>query len=135
MGRCAQIERPAGKRERKCIYTVKLWNAKASWLALSPDDRAAFMKKVDGLLCELMSDDVKLIGCTMNDGSTAPRLEYRYVAVWRMKDVTGTHKVADGTGLVGWCDYFDQVNIGGDWVDADAHVKEMMSLESKLLSG
>ncbi len=107
---------------------VELWNAKASWLALGPDDRAAFMKKVDGLLGELMSDDVKLIGCTMNDGSTAPRLDYCYVAVWRMKDVTGTHKVADGTARIGWYEYFDQVNIGGDLVDADALVKEMMSL-------
>ena len=32
---------------------VELWNAKASWLALEPDRRAAFMKKVDELLGEL----------------------------------------------------------------------------------
>jgi hypothetical protein len=107
---------------------IELWNAKASWLALGPDPRAAFMKKVDALLNELMSDDVKLIGCTMNDGSTTPRLDYRYVAVWQMKDVTGTHKVADGTARIGWYEYFDQVNIGGDWVNADALVNEMMTL-------
>ena len=51
---------------------VELWNAKASWLALGPDPRAAFMKKVDALLNELMSDDVKLIGCTMNDEAQRP---------------------------------------------------------------
>ena len=107
---------------------VELWNARPSWLALNAEGRGAFMKKVDDLLKELMSDDVKLIGCALNDGSTAPRLDYRYIAAWQMKDVTGTHKVADGTARIGWYEYFDQVNIGGDWTDANALVNEMMSL-------
>ena len=45
-----------------------------------------------------------------------------------MKDVTGTRKVADGTARIGWFEFFDQVNIGGDLVAVDALVKEMMSL-------
>jgi hypothetical protein len=107
---------------------IELWNAKSSWLALDTTGRAAFMKKVDGLLKELMSDEVKLIGCTLNDGSTAPRLDYRYVAVWQMKDISGTHKVADGTARIGWYEYFDQVNVGGEWIAADAMISEMMSI-------
>jgi hypothetical protein len=107
---------------------IELWNAKASWLALDADGRKAFMAKVDGLLNSLMSADIQLIGCALNDGGTAPHLDYRYVAVWKMKDVTGAHKVADGTARIGWYEYFDQVNAGGDWVEADALIGEMMSI-------
>ena len=107
---------------------IELWNAKASWLGLDSDGRAALMAKVDEFLKEIMSDDVKLIGTTMNDGSTVPRLDYRYIAVWQMKDVSGAHKVAEGTARIGWYEYFDQVNVGGEWVEADAMIAEMMAL-------
>ena len=123
------INYPPTRQEIKPMYLyIELWNAKSSWLALDATQRAAFMAKVDALLNELMSADIKLLACAMNDGRTAPRLDYRYVAVWQMTDISGPQKVADGTARIGWYEYFDQVNVGGPWIDAGPMIAEMMSL-------
>ena len=107
---------------------VEMWNAKSEWLALDAAGRQAFMTKVDDLLNSLIGPDLKILGCALNDADMSPRADYRYVAVWQMSDKSQVSKVADGTARIGWYQYFDQVNMGGDLVGADDLVKEMMGL-------
>lgn len=107
---------------------VELWNAKESWLSLPPSDRGEFMGKVNDFLATLEGEGLELdIGC-LNEGSTVPRCNYRYVAIWKAKDKETAKKVIDGTAKLGWYQYFDQVNLGGDGVGADALIGEILDL-------
>jgi hypothetical protein len=107
---------------------VELWNAKHEWLGLDAAGRSAFIDKVNALLSSLEGPDLKLLACTLNDGDTTPRVDYRYCAVWTMTDKSQVAKIANGTAGIGWYSYFDQVNIGGEQVGPDVLIGEMLSL-------
>jgi len=107
---------------------VELWNAKASWLGLGDEERQKFMAGVDEWLNSVMGPDCDVYGACVNDGDTAPRAEYTYLVVWKLKDKSYVKTIADGTSRVGWYDYFDQVNIGGEKITADQLVGAIMGL-------
>lgn len=107
---------------------VEMWNAKHEWLCLDLAGRQTFMDKVNALLGSLIGEDIKLLACALNDGDTTPRADFRYIAVWNMKDKTQVARIADGTARIGWYKYFNQVNIGGDAVGPEALTGEMMTL-------
>lgn len=107
---------------------VEMWNAKAEWLGLSDDERQAFMGNVDQWLNSVMGPDCEVYGACVNDGDTAPRAQYAYLVVWKLKDKSFVRTVADGTSRVGWYKYFDQVNVGGPQITADELVASLMAL-------
>lgn len=107
---------------------VELWNAKESWLALPASERGKFMDKVNAFLATLEGKGLDLDVCCLNEGSTAPRCNYRYVAIWKAKDKATAKQVIDGTANLGWYEYFDQVNLGGDGVGPDGLIGEMLAL-------
>jgi hypothetical protein len=107
---------------------VEMWNAKHEWLMLDAASRQAFMDKVNNLLGSLMGPDIKLAACALNDGDTTPRADFRYVAVWNLKDKAQVARIADGTARIGWYKYFSQVNMGGDAVGPEVLTAEMMGL-------
>ena len=107
---------------------VEMWNAKPAWLGLPQKDREDFMAKVDDFLGTIIGPDREVYGTCVNDGDTMPRADYAYLVVWRLKDKKAVKAIADGTASVGFYDYFDQVNIGGDLISSDALVDALMSL-------
>ncbi|MCA9036649.1 MAG: hypothetical protein KDA91_16050 [Planctomycetaceae bacterium] len=107
---------------------VEMWNAKPSWLGLPQGQREAFMKKVDAFLATIKPEDAEVYGCCVNDGDTMPRAGYAYLVVWKVRDKSCVKAIADGTAAVGFYDYFDQVNIGGNQLTADELVGALMSL-------
>ena len=107
---------------------VEMWNAKSAWLGLPQKDREAFMQKVDEFLGTIMGDDREVYGCCVNDGDTMPRADYAYLVVWKLKDKSAVKAIADGTAAVGFYEYFDQVNIGGEQKTPDELVAALMTL-------
>ena len=107
---------------------VEMWNAKHEWLSLDAAGRKDFMDKVNALLGSLIGPDMKLTACALNDGDTTPRADFRYIAVWSLTDKKQVARIADGTAQIGWYKYFNQVNIGGDAVDAEVLTNEMLTL-------
>ncbi|MDX1554709.1 MAG: DUF6616 family protein [Xanthomonadales bacterium] len=91
---------------------VETWNARPEWLALSRDDRLAFIEEVKGLLGSLVSDDLQLLGCVITDEDTPLHGGHQYVAVWQASDRDEVRKIEDGTERIGWHRYFQQVNHG-----------------------
>lgn len=108
---------------------VEMWNAKPDWLGLSDKKRQAFMAGVDKWLGSVMDPDTcSVYGCCVNDGDTAPRADFTYLVVWKLKDKSYVRTIADGTSRVGWYKYFDQVNLGGTFMSADQLVGAIMTL-------
>jgi len=108
---------------------IEMWNAKPEWLGLSDNERQAFMKNVDEFLRTVMDPEkCSVYGACVNDGDTAPRADYAYLVVWTLKDKSYVKSIADGTSRVGWYEYFDQVNIGGNKISADDLVGALMTL-------
>lgn len=107
---------------------VEMWNAKPTWLGLPLKQREEFIDKVDAFLKTIMGPDRDVYGCCVNDGDTMPRAGYAFLVVWKLKDKSCVQAIADGTAAVGFYDYFDQVNIGGNQITSDDLVGALMSL-------
>jgi hypothetical protein len=106
---------------------VELWNPKPSWLSLSAEDRHMFMGKVDKFL-QGLGPEYTISGTCINDGDTTPRAGYSFAVVWMLNDKSQVKSVANGTAAVGWYEYFDQVNVGGDCQTPDQLVTAMIEL-------
>lgn len=109
---------------------VETWNAKPAWLALSNAERMAFVESVQGLLGQLVSDDLQLLGCVITDEDTPLHGGYQYVAVWSASDRSHVRKIEDGTERIGWHDYFEQVNHGSGTASPQAVLEHMLEIQS-----
>ena len=108
---------------------VEMWNAKPAWLALDKGAREAFMGKVDTFLKTVEDPENCTVYATcINDGDIAPRENYNYLVVWKLKDKSYVKPIADGTAKVGWYEYFDQVNVGGESLSSDDLVGSLIAL-------
>lgn len=105
---------------------VETWNAKPEWLALAPQQRQEFAAQVGELLGELISEDLKLLGCAISDPDVDRHGGYSYVAVWQASDRAQTTRIEEGTARIGWHDYFEQVNHGSTLVGPEAVVGHMV---------
>jgi hypothetical protein len=116
--------------DKNAMYLyIEMWNAKPAWLALDEQKRGAFMEKVGAFLGSVEDpENCSVYGTCVNDGDTVPRAQYNYLVVWKLKDKSFVKPIADGTAAVGWYEYFDQVNVGGDMLDADALVGSLIKL-------
>ena len=68
------------------IYFVEMWNAKQSWLDLSPHERQEYMGQVGSAIQGLLDKGVQILTWSENDESTAKRVGYDYLAIWSFPD-------------------------------------------------
>ena len=66
---------------------TEIWNAKPSWLALSADERRRFFEeKVHPFIGRMIEGGAEMLGCAINDNASTERIDYRYMAVWKLPD-------------------------------------------------
>jgi hypothetical protein len=110
---------------------TEIWNAKPSWLALSPDERRRFFdEKVHPFIGKMLEGGAEIIGCAINDNSRTERIAYRYMAVWKLPGKAFSEKLETGAKELGFLDYFDQVNFSGSVIPPPIMNDDMISLKS-----
>jgi len=100
---------------------VEMWNARPAWIALSLDERKAFMEKVAEAAAALGPLGAELLGAWVNDEDTDHRADRTYFTVFRFPDKDSVAVFEAIVRESGWYDYFDQVNGSGE-VDTFANV-------------
>ena len=107
---------------------VELWSAKPKWLALSPDERAAFIEQVTAKMNTAVGDGLEALCWAENDVDTAHRAEYDYLGLWKMSDESMVRQFEDAIATTGWYDHFDQVNLRGKWSEPEDVLRKMILL-------
>lgn len=92
---------------------VELWKARPEWLALSPDDRAAYVEQLGPAIAALLGEGVELVGFAVADADAPHGANYPYLAIWRMPTLDLVHRFESGIESAGWHRYFEQVNVRG----------------------
>jgi hypothetical protein len=110
------------------IY-VELWNAKNTWLALSEEDRRAYVANIGPAMAALTKAGVELLGFAVNDDDTEHRANYRYIAVWRMADKALAMRLEETVVESGFYKYFEQVNGRGSLISPDVAFGDMVGLK------
>ena len=110
---------------------TEIWRAKPAWLALSAAKRQRFFEeKVGPFLGKMIGRGAEFLGCAVNDNTGTERIDYRYMAVWKLPDKAFSDEVEAGAKEAGFLDYFDQVNFSGDIIAPDALNADMIRLGS-----
>lgn len=101
---------------------VELWKARPAWLALSREQRGAWM---DGLLTglqEQLRSGVEVLGFARSDADTPLPAGYDFVAAWRMPSKAAAERFERFVEGAGWHDYFEQVNARGRTMETEEFV-------------
>ncbi len=106
---------------------TEIWNARPSWAALPPDERLRFFEeKVGPLLMGLIDEGAEILACAINDNTGSERIDYRYMAVWRVPDKAFGDRLEAAAKAAGFLDYFEQVNFSGNAITPDALNGDML---------
>lgn len=107
---------------------VELWNARPEWLALSGEEKQAYLKQVGTGIQTLTDAGVELVGFALNEEETPYRAAYRYLAAWKMPGKEQIILLENILEQARWHDYFDQVNARGELLAPEAALADMASL-------
>jgi hypothetical protein len=104
---------------------VELWSARPAWLALSPEERAAYMDGIGPAIGQLLEAGIELLGFAVADQDALLASKHVYVGAWRMPSREHAILLEQAVDGARWHEYFEQVNARGaimDPADALAHM-------------
>lgn len=78
------------------ILYVELWNARPAWLALSQQERGAYMAQLAPAIGQLLSAGIEIVGWSLNDADTPHRSAHQYLAAGSQR--CATTGAGGGTG-------------------------------------
>lgn len=108
---------------------TEIWKARPSWEALSKQDRVEFFeRKIGPLLGEMVQAGAEILCCAINDNEGSERIDYDYMAVWKMPGRELSNRLESAAKAAGFLDYFEQVNISGHPITPDALNGHMIDL-------
>ncbi len=110
---------------------TEIWNARESWLALSSDERQRFFdEEIGPFIVSMMESGAEFLGCAINTNDGAERIDYQYMAIWRLLDKAFSERLEAGAKERGFLDYVDQANISGVTISAPEMNADMIKLET-----
>lgn len=99
--------------ENKYILT-EIWKARPAWVALNATERESFFNdKIGPFLGQMINEGAEILACALNDNDSAERMNYDYMAVWRLPNKAFSERVEQGAAALGFLDYFEQANFSG----------------------
>ncbi|MHC5063677.1 MAG: DUF6616 family protein [Planctomycetota bacterium] len=96
---------------------TEIWKPRDSWLALSSGERERFFdERIGPLLGHLIEKGAEILGCAINDNTGSERLDYRYMAIWKLPSKSFSEEIEAAAKQAGFLEYFEQVNFSGSMI-------------------
>jgi len=95
------------------IYFIEIWNAKPAWLALSTEERGAYMAQIGPHIQGLLDQGVEILTWSENDTDTTQRAAFEYFAIWSFPSAEMAQSFEQLVAGAGWYNYFEQHNLNG----------------------
>jgi hypothetical protein len=105
---------------------IELWSYKPAWTSLSPEERAAYMERVQPDIGAVLEAGVQVMAC----GSAADvdrAGDWDLFAVWSAPDEQTLRLLQEKVAASGWYDYFEQVNVAGEAVPLEELIGSMVA--------
>ena len=94
---------------------TEIWKAKSSWLKLTAAQRMTFFdEKINPLLMGMVEQGAEILGCAVNDNTGAERMDYQFMAVWKLPNKAFSDQLEKAAKEAGFTHYFEQVNFSGN---------------------
>jgi len=110
------------------IYIVEIWSVKPAWLALSTQERGAYMTQVGGAIQDLLAKGVKGLTWSHNDSNTSKRMDHDFFAIWTFPDQNLADDFLQIVEGAGWYEYFEQVNLKGNAASVEDIIGRLVAI-------
>ena len=107
---------------------IEFWKAKDAWHQLSKGERAAYLGQIAPAMEDLISKGAIFDAWGLNDDTSPYRAAYDFYAVTKLptQDLLDNFQtIVEGSG---WYNYFEQINLSGDNIGAEAVIGKMIEL-------
>ena len=108
---------------------TEIWNAKPSWLAMNIEERTSYFDtKINPLLMSMIQNGAEILGCAVNDNTGNERMDYQFMAVWKLPSKAFSDRLEAAAKDAGFLDYFDQINFSGNMIPPPLLNEAMLQL-------
>lgn len=107
---------------------IEFWKAKDAWHQLTTEERKEYAAQMGPTMQDLVSKGALIDGWGMNTNSSPNRADYDFFAITKLptQDLLESFQaIVEGAG---WYNYFEQINMSGDDVGAEAVIGKMIEL-------
>lgn len=99
---------------------IELYSENENWAATPKDVRGQYIENVIAAVGQVAAQGIEVLAYGANDTDIQNRAPYDFFAIYKVPDPAALAMLQDAINGSGWYDYFDQVNIGGQTIDAFA---------------
>ena len=92
---------------------IEAWTPKPAWLALSREEREAYVSRLTGGMPELQAAGIEVVGWGFSDGD-ARGTQHVAFAVWRCPSRQAANQLRQAVERSRWYEYFEQLDLGGE---------------------
>lgn len=107
---------------------IEFWKAKDAWHQLSKEERATYLEQVGPVIEDLIAQGAVLDTWGVNDDTSPYRANYDFFAITKLP----TQELLDSFQTIveeaGWYQYFEQINVTGENIGAEAVIGKIMEL-------
>jgi len=108
---------------------TEIWNARPTWTSLTSEQRTTyFEEKINPLLMGMMGKGAEILGCAINDNTGNERMDYRFMAVWKLPNKAFSDELEKAAKEAGFLHYFDQVNFSGNLIPPPVLNQNMINI-------
>lgn len=107
---------------------IEFWKAKETWHRLSKEERLAYVAQIGPVMEDLISKGVLIDAWGTNQDTTEYKADFDFYAVTKFPSEELLLSFQNIVEQAKWYEYFDQINVSGDNLGADAVIGKMISL-------
>lgn len=108
---------------------VERWMPRSAWLDLSEEERQEYFSNMEGIIQQLKSDGIQVLGFAINGYETRGRSDYQYVSVWQMPSKSHVDMLEESVSQAGWHNYFELINTHGQVMPPPALQEDIVGLK------
>lgn len=107
---------------------IEYWNPKQTWLDLSKEEKTAYVSRMGPAMEDFTKRGVDFYAWGMNEDQTPQKSKYNYYAICTLPNKSVLKDFQDMVVGAGWYDYFEQLNISGENIGAEAVIGKLLEL-------
>lgn len=107
---------------------IEFWKAKEAWHNLDQTARSSYLGQIAPVIEDLVSKGVIIDAWGLNEDKTPFKANYDFYAISKIPTqeiLESFQAIVEGAG---WYNYFDQINVSGDNIGAEAVIGKMINL-------
>ena len=102
---------------------TELYRPKPSWTALAPAARREFLQDLLARLAPVLEGGASAIAI---GAANAEATDYRFFALWHLRDEASSHDMIRISQAAGWYDYLETLTVVGEGCEINDHLEQLI---------